>query len=150
MSGPKAAMKTRPGNPPNGHASGAVGDSVQAVRRSVRLLQVLADQPDDLSLQEVSRLAELAPSTAHRLLQTLAQDGLVTLLPRGSFRLGPETARLGGAAMGRLRISHVLHELMEQACRTTEETIGLVQAIDGAATVVDKVESPHPLRYELG
>src|SRR5438128_1570754 len=116
-------------------SSVAVGESVQSVRRSVRLLQVLADQPDDLSLHDISRLAKLAPSTAHRLLQTLGQDGLVTLLPRGSFRLGPETARLGGAAMGRMRLSPVLHELIEEACRATQETIGLVEAIDGAAIV---------------
>lgn len=123
---------------------------VQAVRRSVRLLAVLAGASGDLPLSVVSKQARLAPSTAHRLLLTLASDGLVTPLPNGRFRLGAEMARLGNAAIRQMRTSPQLHDLLGSACEAIGETIGLVQVVDGAATVVDKVESAHPLRYNLG
>lgn len=124
--------------------------SVQSIRRGVRLLQILAERRTDLSLREISRLAALPPSTAHRLLLTLAEDCLVTPLPGGCFRLGLEVARLGDAAVTVLRLSPTVHELVRAVCEATQETIGLVQLVDGAAAVIDRVESPHPLRYELG
>ncbi len=125
-------------------------DSVQSVRRGVRLLQVLADHADALALRDVSKLAHLPPSTTHRLLLTLAQDSLVSALPGGYFRLGQEVARLGAIAMARLQPSPALHKLLAAACAATGETAGMLQLIDGVATVIDKVESSHPLRYHLG
>jgi DNA-binding IclR family transcriptional regulator len=84
------------------------------------------------------------------LLLTLAEDSLVSALPGGYFRLGQEVARLGAIAMGRLQPSPVLHDLLSTASAVTGETAGMLQLIDGVATVVDKVESSHPLRYHLG
>lgn len=125
-------------------------DSVQSVRRAVRLLQVLADHADALPLRDVSKRAHLPPSTTHRLLLTLAEDSLVSALPGGYFRLGQEVARLGAIAMARLQPSPALHDLLSAACAATGETAGMLQLIDGVATVIDKVESSHPLRYHLG
>lgn len=123
---------------------------VQSVRRSVRLLSVLASAAGEVPLGTASKLAELAPSTAHRLLLTLASDGLVAALPNGRFRLGAEMARLGHAAIRQVRSSPLLHDLLQVACASIGETIGLLEIVDGAVTVIDKVESSHPLRYNLG
>lgn len=125
-------------------------DSVQAVRRCVRLLETLAAHSGGLSLRDASKHANLPPSTAHRLLLTLAQDDLVTALPGGHFDLGAGMARLGAIAVSRLRPSVALHDLISNASIATGETVGLLQLTNDVATVVDKVESTHPLRYHLG
>ena len=44
---------------------------VKSLARGLRILDALAAQPHGLSLTDLSRAIDLAPSTVHRLLQTL-------------------------------------------------------------------------------
>ncbi len=54
---------------------------VQSLTRGLTLLEQLADSEGGISLTEISQRAGLAPSTAHRLLNTLADMGFVFQAP---------------------------------------------------------------------
>ena len=52
--------------------------SVQSLDRAFGLLQLLADHPDGLTLAAIAPEADLAPSTAHRLLSSLESLGFAS------------------------------------------------------------------------
>ena len=67
-------------------ANSPSGDSV--VDRIVRVFTAFPDGPGWLPLADLSRRAELPPSTAFRLVRQLAEHGLVEISSEGSVRLG--------------------------------------------------------------
>jgi len=61
---------------------------IQAVERALRLLECLSADPSGKRLSQLAEEAELAPSTAHRVLQTLVRAGYVSQDSRdGRYRL---------------------------------------------------------------
>ena len=82
----RAAPLAEPGTSPirraksiaggTGGSSGSGG--VQSLTRGLTLLEKLAESEGGITLTEISSRAELPPSTAHRLLNTLADMGFVT------------------------------------------------------------------------
>jgi DNA-binding IclR family transcriptional regulator len=69
----------------------------RAVDRALGLLAATVEAP--LTLTELARAAELAPSTASRLLSALQRHGFVRRGDDGRFRSGPELVRLAAATL---------------------------------------------------
>lgn len=128
---------TRPGGP----------EPVRSVVRSLRLLEVLADQ-SSATLADLAAATSLEPSTTHRLLSTLAGEGYVGR-DDGSqrYRLGHRVAALARVAAPPLDALRAaarpgMVELRDQF----DETVNLV-VLDGPAIVyLDQVESTRPVR----
>jgi DNA-binding IclR family transcriptional regulator len=76
---------------------------VAAVDRAVAVLDALAEAGVDLGTNEIAPRTGANPSSASRLLATLAGKGLVTRLPEtGRYSLGLRLVQLGNAAAARL------------------------------------------------
>ncbi|MFT4133014.1 helix-turn-helix domain-containing protein [Labrys sp. (in: a-proteobacteria)] len=71
---------------------------VQAVLRAVSILKCIAQDPHGMTLREIVRGTNLAPSTAHRLLTTLQSEGFVQFKPEASRWLVGHGAHLVGVA----------------------------------------------------
>ena len=69
----------------------------RAVDRALGLLSATVEAPSTLT--ELARGAELAPSTASRLLGALQRHGLVRRGEDGRYRSGPELVRIAAAAL---------------------------------------------------
>ncbi|HEY4280680.1 MAG TPA: helix-turn-helix domain-containing protein, partial [Conexibacter sp.] len=69
----------------------------RAVDRALGLLSATVEAPSPLT--ELARGAELAPSTASRLLGALQRHGFVRRGEDGRFRSGPELVRLAAATL---------------------------------------------------
>lgn len=67
-------------------ARGSAGESV--LHKHLRILQSFDAWHPFLTLSEIADTAELAPSTAHRLVRELESEGLLERLPDRSYRLG--------------------------------------------------------------
>lgn len=67
-------------------ARGSGGES--ALRRHLRVLEAFNPLRPFLTLTEISHAAGLAPSTAHRLVAQLEEEGLLERLPDRTYRLG--------------------------------------------------------------
>lgn len=78
----------------------------QTLSRGIRILEILADAREPLSIDELARLLEVHRSVAYRLLRTLEDHGLVTRDRAGRIRLG---ARMAALAAG------VAHDLQAEA-----------------------------------
>lgn len=119
---------------------------VESVDRALRVLQLLRDE-QDLTLTAVSRSLGVAPSTAHRLLSTLAHRNFVQQDPKSkAYQAGQELLMIGLAAVGSLDARRIARPELEALAVELCETVHLA-CLDGDAVLfLDTVESPRPVR----
>jgi IclR family transcriptional regulator, acetate operon repressor len=125
---PATSSVTRGLNRTTNRVKKDVGSGVQSLTRGLTLLEQLADSEGGISLTEISQRAALAPSTAHRLLNTLADMGFVFQAPdSGLWYIGLKTYRVGCAFVSNRDFvgeSHAyLRKLMEQSGETANLSI---------------------------
>ena len=87
-----------------GRPDGSAGS--QTLSRGIRILEILADSREPLTIDEVARRLEVHRSVAYRLLRTLEEHGLVVRDGNGRLTLG---ARMAALAAG------VAHDLQAEA-----------------------------------
>jgi DNA-binding IclR family transcriptional regulator len=122
-------------------------DSVQSVSRAFDILEALAGS-DDLGVSELATRTGLVPSTAHRLLATLAKRGYVSQrADSGRYALGYNLVELAsGLEQGLARLRRVARPHLEGVQRATEETTNLV-VLDGDRVIyVDQVPGSRSVR----
>jgi DNA-binding IclR family transcriptional regulator len=122
-------------------------DSVQSLERAFDLLEALAAD-GELGMTELAARTGLVPSTAHRLLATLAKRGYVTQGSlSGRFLLGYKVIEVASGLEHRLpRLRAVARSQLERIQRATGETTNLV-ILDGDRVVyVDQIEGSHSVR----
>jgi IclR family transcriptional regulator, acetate operon repressor len=122
------AAAERPAEPRFGH--------VQSVWRALDLLEALAGE-EPAGLVELSARAGLQPSTARRLLATMAARGYVLQSRRsGGYLLGHRAAELRGPIERRHgRLRRIARPHLERARRVCGETTSLVVPVDGTAVL---------------
>ena len=75
------------------------GSGVKSVSQAIRILNIVAEMNGPVSLKEIAARAEVAPSKAHRYLQSLCTCGFLSQASKsGAYDLGMQTLRLGLAA----------------------------------------------------
>jgi DNA-binding IclR family transcriptional regulator len=122
-------------------------DSVQSLERAFDLLEALAAE-GELGVTELAARTGLVPSTAHRLLATLAKRGYVTQGSlSGRYLLGYKVIEVASGLEHRLpRLRAVARPHLERIQRATGETTNLV-VLDGERVVyVDQIEGSHSVR----
>ena len=96
------------------------GRPVAAVDRALDVLEILADAPEPLGVNEIARRLEVSPSSASRLLGTLAGRGLVEKVEAtGRYRLGVRLLQLGTHVLQRLDVRAVARPILERLERET-------------------------------
>lgn len=97
---------------------------VKSVMQAVHILDVVARFNGPTPLKDIARRAGVAPSKAHRYLQTLCACGMLSQVARsGAYDLGLSALRLGLAAVNRIDIVN----------RAGEELLWLVKSADADA-----------------
>ena len=111
------------------------------VRNATFLLELLARGP---AFQSVTALAEqsgLSIATAHRVLKSLAQAGLVRQSRRSlGYGLGPGLVRLSERYLGEVAALRALSPFLSELRNITEATIEVNLVIDGDVICVDRVD----------
>lgn len=75
---------------------------IQSLEIGLRVLAAIADSPGPVSLSVLGQRTGLSLSQTHRYLHSLTASGMAVQDPRsGRYDLGPESRRLGIAALGR-------------------------------------------------
>jgi DNA-binding IclR family transcriptional regulator len=120
--------------------------SVQPVKSAGRVLDVLellAAEPQGLTLSEISERLGIAHSSAHALLHTLLVRGYLTQRNAGrrTFHLGVRLIQLGLNVSDRLELRSTARPVLERLVSTTHDTALLVVPDRGDLLYVDKVVS---------
>jgi len=98
---------------------------IQVLERSFTLLDILAAQPEPVSLKEISTRSGLHPSTAHRILNDLAIGRYVDRPHAGSYRLGMRLLELGNLVKARLDVRDAAVGPMRELHRLTLQPVNL-------------------------
>jgi DNA-binding IclR family transcriptional regulator len=99
--------------------------AIQVIDRLVCLLDALAEQPDAVSLKDLSRRTGLHPSTAHRILNDLVSARLVDRSEPGAYQLGIRLLELGNLVKARLNVRDAALGPMRELHRLTAQPVNL-------------------------
>jgi IclR family acetate operon transcriptional repressor len=133
------------GRPRSAFTSPEAG-SVQSLERAISLLRILAEA-DGLSLTECARLSALAPSTTHRMLATLQQQGLAEFEEATQlWFVGVETFRIGSAFLRRRKLAERGRGIIQALMLATGETANLALAEADGVVFVSQAETHAPIR----
>lgn len=127
-----------------------VGDrTLKTVRNAVRLLSVLAER-GPLRLTALARELALGKSTAHLLLQTLLEEGMVEHDPAtATYRVGLRAFEIGATAVEQGGFGARLTAAMERLARRCNESVSLGVLSAGSVLFVQRIESPEILRADI-
>lgn len=126
-------------------------DGNQTLARGLRVLLAVADSRDGMTVAQVAEFLDVHRSIAHRVLQTLADFGLVLRGPDGAFLPGPRLASLSDSYLPALR--EVTNPVMRALADRLQSTISLFVEQDGHAVAIAMIEptnASHHLMFRPG
>lgn len=116
---------------------------VKSADRVLDILELLAAEPQGLTLSRISDKLGIARSSAHGLVHTLLQRGYLTHhdAERKTFRLGVRLIQLGLNVGDRLELRETARPVLERLVDATHDTALLVVPDRGELLYVDKIVS---------
>jgi IclR family acetate operon transcriptional repressor len=131
---------------PRTNASAQDAGSVQSLERAIAVLRTIAEA-DGLSLTEVARLADLAPSTTYRMLTTLQASGFAEFEESSQlWFVGVESFRIGSAFLRRRKLSERGHSIIQGLMVETGETANIALTEREGVVFVTQAETHEPIR----
>jgi len=115
--------------------------------KGLEVLEALSEQ-DEAGLTELAAKLELPSPTLFRLLATLVDQGYARKSQNSRYRLTLKTWEIGARVAGRMPLRAVARPFLEQLAAATAETVHLSVREGDGIVIVDKVDSPHPVRVE--
>ncbi|MBA2597985.1 MAG: IclR family transcriptional regulator [Chloroflexia bacterium] len=123
--------------------------TLSTVRNAVRTLDILAER-GPLRLTALAGELALGKSTAHLLLQTLREVGMVEYDPvSSSYRVGLRVFEIGTTAVEQGGFGVRLIGAMEDLARRCNESVSMGVLSAGSVLFVQRVESPEVLRADI-
>lgn len=120
--------------------------SVRLVDRVIDLLSALERAEHPVGLSEVSRATGIHMATSQRLLNALELRGFVQK-ERGMYQLGPAIVPLSRSFLTRNSLTRSAQPVLEELVAITGETASLYVRQGMERILLQRVESPHPLRF---
>lgn len=116
---------------------------MQSIERAAAILQLLAAQPEPVSLGDVAGALGLAKGTTHGILQTLREVGFVEQhRATGRYQLGPALLRLGGSSLDANELRARSLNWADALAGRTGEAVHIGRLLDGDVLVVHHVFRP--------
>ena len=120
---------------------------IQSLARGLKILDLLGQSQDGLSVTELAEFLGVDKGSASRLVATLARYGYAEKdeLTR-RYQLGPQVVSLSRSLLARLPLRQAAKPYLRQLMERTGECAHLAVAAQGKALYIDQVESPATLR----
>lgn len=131
-------------------ATVARGSKVQSLSRALALLEALSETARGLTLSELSQSTGLAPSTVHRLLNSLSTSGYAEFdEATGLWSVGLTAFIVGNAFLKKRDVSAAARPVMRQLMAATGETVNLAVLRGVRVVFIAQVESPEVMRMAV-
>ncbi len=119
----------------------------QAISRAFAVLHLVRDRGSDVGVGQIAKDLGLTLSTAHRIVRALVTEGYLAQNETNErYYLGGSALLLGQAAYRNFRLD-VVRPVLERLSARTGESVNLGVLAGSYAIVVERVESPEPLRF---
>lgn len=122
--------------------------SVRSVERTLDLLVALEMSGRPVGVSELARGVDIPKATALRLLSVLGRRGFVQK-EQGRYRLGTAVVTLAGAFLTGDSLSRLSLPILEELALASGETVSLSVRHGFDRVVIQRVNSPHRLRYTI-
>ena len=132
-----------------GDRSPIASGRIQSVSRAARLLMLVAGGRAEPTGKGLARAAGLPVPTAHHLLSTLVDEGLLAKDSKARYQLGMKVAVLADALQRAVTAPEYLLEPLRQLALTTGETAYLATWRQGDIRIQASFEGTHPVRVSL-
>lgn len=120
--------------------------NLASVSNALQILNLLTADAE-LRVVDVARSLNVAVSTAHRLMSTLAQEGYLRQAPKSRrYIAGPEAFRLARQIDAEQMLRHIAEPHLQSLCRELNETINLQILVGSDVYFLSSVEDHHRLR----
>jgi len=123
---------------------------IQSVTRALTIMEVLAENSGELSLNGICEETGLNVSTCHHLLKTLAQKNYVIPSRRGTYALGSQILVLAGAVNRELDLPRRAGPMLDNLNQDTGEAVHLAVMQNDELVTLLKREARHALRVDTG
>jgi len=112
--------------------------SIQVIDRMAGLLDAIARYPDPVSLKILSAETGLHPSTAFRILGSMAENGFVERDQAGRYRLGSKLLQLGSRVHSKIDLRAEAKPVLEALRDRLGETVNLTVREGDEVVYVEK------------
>lgn len=119
--------------------------------RLVGVLKLFAEGPEVLSISEISEALQLAPSSTHRILAPLVEQGLIARAPKRRYCVGAEFFRISSLVETRYGLITVAKPLVAETASESKETclLAIVNSSRNRMVLAHKVDAEDPLRFRF-
>lgn len=124
-------------------------DFVTALARGIDILLVFSREKPELTLSEVSALANVAPATARRSLLTLQALGYVRSYGR-RFVLTPRVLRLSASFLSSMNLQEVANQYLQDVVNQTGDSSSVAVLDGGEIVYIASVPSKRSVRLTAG
>jgi DNA-binding IclR family transcriptional regulator len=122
---------------------------MSTVDKALKIVELLENR-EDMGITAISRSLRLAPSTAHRLVASLAAHDFVVQDPETKrYRLGMRVFQLGSNVAARFGVRSAALRNMEVLVEETQETVNLGVLVRHELFYLEKIMHNDPIRVEL-
>ena len=120
---------------------------VRAIERAVNLIGILVKEKRPLGINDLSQVLALAPSTTHRILQTLCAQGYVYQdLDTRRYGIGPSLLEITRYISLRYDLIRRAHPYLQELMELSGETANLAELHGTSIIYLSQVESPSMVR----
>ncbi len=117
---------------------------VQSIERVSQILDLLGQNPQGISLKDLSSKVNLPKGTTHRLLSSLAYLGYVRQDEKTrNYLLGFKLVELGNILLNQLDLRKEAEPFLKELAERTKETIHMVILDHDEVVYIEKVEGDH-------
>ena len=96
--------------------------AVKSAERVLKIFELLEQQPEGLTNKEISEVLKYAPSSTLMLLQTMEENGYLTVDVQKRYSLGGRLVSLGATVASRFDIGKMAGTYLRRLMQTVEET----------------------------
>lgn len=122
---------------------------LQTIAKASELLALFDRDHTEWGVREVAETLGLAKSSAHDLLTSLAQIGLLGKTEGGRYRLGWRLVTLSETLLATTELRREARPILEELAAQYQETVHLAVLDDTKVVYVDKLEGKQAVRVEL-
>jgi len=124
---------------------------IQSVERALSLLELLAEAPGGVRLNDISNAIDLNVSTCHHLLSTLLDRGYVAQSRKDrSYFLGNKVLELSGSRMRQFDLADLAMGALRTLNEETGETVHLAALQGDELVTIAMLDSLHAVRVVSG
>ncbi|NWG86381.1 MAG: IclR family transcriptional regulator [Hydrogenophilaceae bacterium] len=121
---------------------------IQVIDRLAALLETLVRNGGTASLKALAAETGLHPSTAFRIMNSAADNGLVDRIEGGQYRLGERLMQWGCALQGGTNLPEIARPVMEWLRDKVEETVNLTLREGDEVVYIERVTPRRMMRVE--